>query len=287
MPKTVLAIVPHPDDAEMEAGGLLVKYARGGHRVVFVVATDGSRGSMDRGGPALAARREGETRRAAALIGAAEPIFLGWPDFGLDSIPLPFIREKLISLIRTMKPDLVITQDPAVYDSHPDHRTLAIAAADAIEFSMLPGIHPEQIDAGLEPWFVAEKLFYSKTNAGANYFVDISDVIGVKVDAVLEHQSQVEFLVADIMRQAELACIKPEAMAAASGTGASGPEGPAALMAWAVQRRAAEIGAKAGYPFGEAYRRVRFHPYVEGLANATDLACEDGEGIEELEGPSG
>jgi LmbE family N-acetylglucosaminyl deacetylase len=266
MPKTILAIVPHPDDAEFAAGGLLAKYARDGHKVVIAVATDGAMGSLERMGPALSARREGEARRAAAILGAAEPISFGLPDFGLDRLPKCELRERCVRLIRETRPHVLVLQDPEEFDPHPDHRALAEAASDAANFSMLPGLCPEHAAQGLKPWYVPEKLFYSDSCRGADYLVDISDSIGLKVDSILAHQSQVEFLVADVLAQARMASIDPAKLAAASGAGASGAEGPAALMAWAVQRRAAEIGAAAGYAFGEAYRRVRFHPYVEAIA---------------------
>lgn len=266
MPKTVLAIVPHPDDAEFAAGGLLAKYARGGHKVIIAIATDGTAGSLERGGSALAARRKGEARRAAAVLGAVEPQFLGWPDFGLDTLPKGMIRERLVRLVRELEPDILVIQDPCEHDPHPDHRILAEAASDAAYFSMLPALYPQQIEAGLRPWFVPEKLFYSDSGASADYFVDIADVIGLKVDSVLAHESQVEFLVADVTAQAKAAGIDPARLAAATGGGASGAEGPEALMAWAIQKRAADIGARAGFAFGEAYRRVRFHPYIEAIA---------------------
>jgi LmbE family N-acetylglucosaminyl deacetylase len=275
MPRTVLAIAPHPDDAEFAAGGLLAKYARDGHRVLLAIATDGALGGFERGGPALAARRKGEARRAAAILGAAEPVFLDWADFGLDSLPRAVLRERLVRLIRELEPDVLVLQDPKEYDPHPDHRALAEAASDAAFFSMLPGVCPEHAGSGLRPWYAPEKLFYSDSGAGADYFVDIADVIGLKVDSVLAHESQVEFLVADIMAQARLAGLDPELLASVTGAGASGAEGPATLMAWAVQKRAADIGAGAGYSFGEAYRRVRFHPYIEAIASGSPDAGGD------------
>jgi len=266
MPKTILAIAAHPDDAEFAAGGLLAKYARDGHKVVIAVATDGAAGSLDRPGPSLAARRKGEARRAAGILGAAEPLFLGWPDLGLDALPRGAIRERLVRLVRELEPDAIVLEDPREFDPHPDHRALAEAAAEAAFYSMLPGLCPRQAEEGLKPWFVPEKLFYSDSGAGANYFVDIADVIGLKVDSVLAHESQVEFLVAEVTAQAVAAGLEPGRLAAATGGGVSGAEGPQALMSWAIEKRAAAIGARAGFAFGEAYRRVRFHPYIEAIA---------------------
>jgi LmbE family N-acetylglucosaminyl deacetylase len=266
MPKTVLAIAAEPQDAETAAGGLLAKYARRGRRILIAIAADGAQGGIAQRGPALAARRKGESRRAAAMLGAAEPIFLDWPEFELDSLPRRMLRERLVRLIREVEPDTIVLQDPREPDTHPDRRVLADAASDAAFYSMLPGLFPEHLEAGLKPWYVPEKLFYSESSAGANYFVDISDVIGLKIDALLAHESQVEFLVEEILAQAAKAGLDPEQVAAGAGAGVSGEEGPSALAALAVQRRAARIGARAGFAFGESFRRVRFHTYVEEVA---------------------
>jgi LmbE family N-acetylglucosaminyl deacetylase len=276
MPKTVLAIAPHPDDAEFAAGGLLAKYARDGHKVLIAIATDGSLGGMSQVGPALAARRKGEARRAAAVLGASEPIFLGLPDFGLEAIAPAELRERLARLIREIRPDIAVLQDPAVFDPHPDHRALALAASDAAAFSGLPSIYPRRDRGDPEPWYVPERLFYADSPASADYFVDISDVIGLKVDAILAHESQLEFLVADVTAQAKAAGIARQELASVLGEGDAGPEGPASLMAMAVQKNASEIGGRAGFAFGEAFRRLRFHPYVEALIAADARSAPGG-----------
>ncbi len=276
MPKTVLAIASQPEDAEAAAGGLLAKYARRGRRILIAIATDGAQGGISLRGPGLAARRKGEARRAAAMLGAAEPIFLDWPEFELDSLPRRMLRERLVRLIRELEPDSIVIQDPREPDPHPDRRVLADAASDAAFYSMLPGLFPEHLEAGLKPWYVPEKLFYSDSCVGANYFVDIGDVIGLKVDALLAHESQVEFLVEEILAQAAKAGLDPAWVAAGAGAGVSGEEGPSALAALAVQRRAAKIGARAGFAFGEAFRRVRFHSYVEEIAARAQAAQGEG-----------
>jgi hypothetical protein len=46
-------------------------------------------------------------------------------------------------------------------------------------------------------------------------------------------------------------------------------EDPAAAMAWALRSEAAQIGQRAGFAYGEAFRYVRFHPIVEGLLGSS------------------
>ena len=69
MSKVVLALVPHPDDAEFYAGGLLAKLAAEGARVHIVVTSDGRRGSFEADSESLVAARAEEMRRAGCRFG--------------------------------------------------------------------------------------------------------------------------------------------------------------------------------------------------------------------------
>ncbi len=66
MPKTILVIVPHPDDAEFYAGGTLAGFARSGDRLIIVTTTDGSKGSYELDGMSLISARKQEANNAAA-----------------------------------------------------------------------------------------------------------------------------------------------------------------------------------------------------------------------------
>ena len=150
MSKVVLALVPHPDDAEFYAGGLLAKLAAEGARVHIVVTSDGGRGSFEADSETLIATRAEEMRRAAAALGAEPPILLGHPDGELDKLPAGVLREQFIRAIRQFRPDVVIAQDPyAPFEPHPDHRVVAWAATEALNFARLPLYHPEHLAAGL------------------------------------------------------------------------------------------------------------------------------------------
>jgi len=212
MSKTVLALVPHPDDAEFSAGGTLAKMAGEGASVVIVVATDGGAGSLHYDSATLAQLRAEESRRAAAVLGAEPPVLLGHPDSGLDLLLPGVLREQFVRLIRTHKPDVVIAEDPfAPYEVHPDHRAVAWAASDAANFAQLPLFCPEHRQEGLEPHFVVEKYWYGSDPASANRIVDITATIDIKVAAIAAHASQVQFLIEDLLLQARLAGIDLQA----------------------------------------------------------------------------
>ncbi len=260
MPKTVLALVPHPDDAEFFCGGTLAKMAQEGARIVIAVASDGQKGSFEYDRETLIAMRAEEAKRAAAVLGAEPPILLGHPDLELDKLPPGLLREQFVRLIRQYRPDVVIAEDAfARFEPHPDHRAVAWAASDAINFASLPLMHPEHLAEGLQPHFCVEKYFYSDDPQIANKVIDVTGTMDRKLAAMAEHRSQVSFLVQDVLRQARLAGLD---MAAIAGQDAANP---LALLAWGLRSQAAEVGKRCGYGFGEAFRWTRFHPMVEML----------------------
>ncbi len=260
MSKTVLVLVPHPDDAEFFAGGLIANLIDEGAKVYLVIASDGRRGSFDLDATTLTQTRREEAHRAAQTLGAEAPNFLGHPDLEVDTLPPGLLREQFIRAIRQYKPDIVIAEDAfAPYEVHPDHRAVAWAASDAIHFANLPLMHPEHLQEGLAPHFVVEKYFYGENLLNANKIVDISQTIERKIAAMAEHRSQVKFLVEDVLRQAALAGLDLGAWLGGA------LDNPTQALAWAIQAQAAEIGKRIGVAYAEAYRYVRFHPFVENL----------------------
>lgn len=260
MSKIVLALVPHPDDAEFFAGGLLANLIADGAKVYIAIASDGRRGSFELDANSLAAIRREEAARAAQTLGAEPPIFLNHPDLEVDTLPPGLLREQFIRLIRQYQPDVVVAEDAfAPYEVHPDHRAVAWAASDAIHFANLPLMHPEHLAQGLQPHFVVEKYFYGENLPNANKIVDISQTMERKIAALGEHRSQVKFLVEDVLRQAKLAGLDLQSLLG------NALDDPLQALAWALRAQAAEIGQRIGVAYGEAYRYVRFHPFVENL----------------------
>jgi LmbE family N-acetylglucosaminyl deacetylase len=267
MPGRVLVFSPHPDDAEFFAGGTIARMVADGAEALIVVVSDGRRGSFESDSEALAGLRREEAARGAAALGAREPIWLGHPDLELDTLPAGRLREEFIRLIRRHRPNVVIAQDASsLGEVHPDHRAVALAASDALNFCALPLLHPEHAAEGLEPHFVVEKYFYAAAPSGVNKIVDITATMERKLAAMGEHKTQVDFLVEDVMRQARLAGIDVEAVLGEAA------RDPMAALTWAIQAEASEIGQRGGVAYGEAFRYVRFHPLVESLLSGESRA---------------
>jgi LmbE family N-acetylglucosaminyl deacetylase len=260
MTKTILAIVPHPDDAEFYAGGTLAKFARAGARVIIATTTDGSKGSFELPSQELIGIRKTEALNAGKRLGAEKVLFLGYTDLELDRVEPYELRERYVRLIREYKPDLMMTEDYLyTAETHPDHRIVARLASEAVTFASLPLLYPEHLKQGLELHFTPEKYFYTEDLEAANHIEDISASFDDKMAALCEHKSQMKFLVEDILRQAKVAGLDLKA------TAGDALDDHDSAMRLAMQMQAVEVGAKAGFELGEAFRTTRFHPLIESL----------------------
>lgn len=136
-PRTVVAIFAHPDDERM-AGPILARYAREGHRVYLVVATDGRKGVTPHAripaGDSLVTIRKAETECAARALGIESPILLGLEDGGLASFAaLSRLRAALERVFQNLRPDALITFGPEGGTGHPDHRLVGVAVTEVVQ----------------------------------------------------------------------------------------------------------------------------------------------------------
>lgn len=255
MAQTILVFAPHPDDAEFYAGGTLAKMASERAAIYLVTVTNGNKGTFEHDAKKLAALRTEEARKAGAILGAKEVLFLGFADYELDRLPAGELRKSFIRLIRHYQPDIVFAFDPLGDNlSHPDHREVGRAAWEAVNTSHLPLQYPEHLKEGLKPFFVAEKYFYCDQADLFTRFVDIEMTFAKKMEALAEHQTQVTFLVDEILHQAGMAGLTPEAM---------GGQSHLELLTLAMQNTASEIGQLAGCRLAEGFRYVRYNELVE------------------------
>lgn len=193
VPARALAVYAHPDDAEISCGGTLARWAAAGSEVHVVVCTLGDKGSSD---PAihpseLAVRRREESEAAAAVLRLAGHHHLGHPDGELENTRE--VRGEIVRLVRDVRPDAVVCPDPTAwlfgdrYWNHRDHRLAGMATLDAIAPAAAnPHYFP---DAGA-PHQVRE-VFLSGT-LEPNVWVDVTDWIERKIDALFCHRSQLE-----------------------------------------------------------------------------------------------
>lgn len=192
--RRILAVQPHYDDNDIAAGGTLALLADAGAELIYCTVTDDLVGVVDDTLTATAAAASllRDQTAAGSVIGVARQIHLGYPDAGAwDRFA---VRADLLSVIREVRPDVVLTADPWLpYEAHRDHRETGLVTAEAVilaGFSRLPGSRPE-IDAA---WRASGHVdiravgFYH--TATPNVVVDIESVWDRKVAAVSEYGTQ-------------------------------------------------------------------------------------------------
>jgi LmbE family N-acetylglucosaminyl deacetylase len=157
--------------------------------------TDGASGGIDLSvtDEELAATRAGEQLAAAKVLGVEGVTFLGYRN---DELELTVgLKRDIVREIRRRRPELVLTltpyRDPAapISWSHADHMTVGEATLRAVyPEALMPRIHPELADEGLEAHEVTE-VWYPAL-ADADCYVDVGAVVQTKMDAVWCHWSQ-------------------------------------------------------------------------------------------------
>ena len=178
-PLDVLAIMAHPDDAELLCGGSLAKSAAAGQRVGIVDLTAGEMGSQ--GTPELRAR---EAEAAARILGIAVRRCAGLRDSRLQNDEPT--RMAVVALLRELRPRVVVTHWKV--GRHPDHRIACELVRDACFLSAL-----RRLDAPGEPFRPVKLVYATAFREDADppsFVVDVTAHLDVKLRAVEAYASQ-------------------------------------------------------------------------------------------------
>ncbi|MHB8077006.1 PIG-L deacetylase family protein [Desulfosporosinus fructosivorans] len=194
MAKQMLLIFAHPDDESFALGGTIAKYAEQGVNITLVAATKGEAGKVagickpeD-----LGSIREKELRNAAGVLGIANIIFLGYRDKDVPSAPPLEIVEKLVRIIRDVRPQVIITFGADGSSGHRDHRAIHHYTKAAVQFAK------EQIELDWGTPYTLPRLCYVRPGwrlsadklLEADYTISVSVWAERKWQAILEHQTQ-------------------------------------------------------------------------------------------------
>jgi bacillithiol biosynthesis deacetylase BshB1 len=177
----ILAIAPHPDDAELLCGGTLIKAVKLGHRTAVLDLAAGE--AATRGSVEIRGR---EAQHAAKVLGLSARENLGWPDAGIENTPRS--REELAKVIRRFKPRVVIA--PASRGRHPDHRVTAELVREACFIAGLQKIAPDVPKH--RPHKVIHATAYREDAERPTFVVDITDEFEQKLEAIRCFASQFE-----------------------------------------------------------------------------------------------
>ena len=216
---TLVTFHAHPDDEAIATGGLMVKAAEAGHRVVLVVATRGEHGEPVPGvladGETLADRRSLETQAAGQILGVDAVEFLGYHDSGMmgessNDDPDAFWRadvgeaaNRLATILRAVSADVLTIYDDHGGYGHPDHIQVHQVGARAARVAGIAHVFEATMNRtqilefrAADPdvigeWDEEELRRFGTPIAEITHAVAIGDAIGRKRDAMVAHRSQI------------------------------------------------------------------------------------------------
>jgi LmbE family N-acetylglucosaminyl deacetylase len=226
-----MVVFAHPDDAEFGTAGTTATWIRSGTEVVYVCVTDGSAGSNEPGATReeLRTTRREELLAACGVLGVKDCFFLGWVDGEVE--PTLELRKAITREVRRFRPDVLVSPDPTrywdderTYINHPDHRAVGVACMAVVnpDAPTRPQF-PELLAEGLEP-FEIPNVWIPTYEGDSDTFVDITETIDVKIEALRCHESQIRDIPID---------------------------------EW-VRKRARERGAARGMEYAESFRTFDF-----------------------------
>ncbi len=164
----LMAVLAHPDDESLGAGGTLAKYASEGVEVFLLTATRGDAGRYHGHRPgepehpgalALANIREAELRAAASVLGVRELMLLDYRDQQLDAANPRQAVTEIVGHVRRVRPDVVLTFGPDGSYGHPDHIAISQLTTAAILAAADPRFASDASHAAAPPHSVS-KLYY-------------------------------------------------------------------------------------------------------------------------------
>lgn len=216
----VLAVMAHPDDAELLCGGALIRSADLGEATGILDLTRGEAGS--KGTPETRAL---EAARAAAVLGLVTRRNAGLPDAGLRNDEEA--RKVVAGFLRELRPRVVVTH--WLVGRHPDHRAAAELVHDAC---FLAGLRRYDVPGEpFRPFKLIHALSFREDAPRPTFVVDVSDQMERKLEA--------------------LACY-PSQFAGTNGMGEVYPGGDRSIEDQ-VRAHAAHYGSLIRAPYGEPY----------------------------------
>ncbi len=175
----LLAIAPHPDDAELLSGGTLIRAKDAGHATAVIDLTAGELGS--RGTPEV---RKAESEAAAQVLGLQVRRILGLPDARIRNDEESRVR--LVEALRELRPRAVIL--PYGDGRHPDHRVASTLGYDACYLAGLKN-YPASGSAH-RPGKILYAMAYREHAMKPSFVVDTSEVFERKLEAIHCYRSQ-------------------------------------------------------------------------------------------------
>lgn len=182
----LMAIGAHPDDCESKVGGIAVNIIKNGGKVMFVSATNGNAGHHEMTRDALKERRSKEADKVAEEFGIEYNI-MDNEDGSLQNTLTN--RDYLIGLIRSFRPDVIVTH--RTNDYHTDHRNTGLLVQDASFLLRVPLVCPGTPALEYDPVILYMGDGFKKPNRiQPDAVVDVEEHLDAKAKMLYHHESQ-------------------------------------------------------------------------------------------------
>lgn len=181
--KNVLVVAPHPDDEILGCGGTMLRHVHDGDRVYVCIVTHAEPPIYPKDA-SLPIQKD--ARRCHQWMGVEDTFFLDFPAVMLEKVDRYKINNALLDLIMKIKPDVVYL--PHYGDMQKDHQVVAE--------SCMVVLRPKYINYPIKIYgyeTLSETAWNSPTIQNEfmpNVFVNISDYLEGKIDALKFFQSQ-------------------------------------------------------------------------------------------------
>ena len=183
----LLAIFAHPDDESMGMGGTLAMYSSQGVETHYICASRGERGwfgpeQQNPGPDALGLIRTRELENAAKELGMSGLYFLDYTDGDVDRANNTDAIGKIVSHVRRIKPQVIVTFPPDGNYGHPDH----IAVGQFTSAAILCAADSSFADPQNLPAHRVSKLYYMVDSENfINLIAPFMDDLTFRVDEQL------------------------------------------------------------------------------------------------------
>jgi len=205
----LLGVFAHPDD-ETGMAATIAKYTQGtGAVVAHIYCTRGEGGGNMVGthwGPSLGILREAELRDCLDVLGVRYAFFLDQLDWAYTESATATLQkwdraaalEQLVRLIRSLRPEVILSMNPAPNPGqHGHHQAAGILATEAFAAAADPNRYPLQLSReGLSVW-QARKLFYGGASGEHATTISVTDALvdgrtpaQIAAAALTHHRSQ-------------------------------------------------------------------------------------------------
>ena len=185
MKNKILIVAAHPDDEILGCGGTIFKF-RKTHNIEVMFMTDGVSSRMNIKSLKTTKRvRKDECLKVFNYLKIKKPTFNSFPDNAMDSVPFINIVRVIEKKVLSYKPEIIITHfENCLNIDHQLTFKAVVTACRPLKKSSVKKILSFEIPSSTD-WSLNKKKF------NPNYFVDISNFIKHKINALKIYKSEI------------------------------------------------------------------------------------------------